>query len=87
MKSDKSYRRVSKLYGLTREEYDQMVEDQGGKCAICGSFGNSRKSLAVDHDHRTGKVRGLLCEHCNNGLGCFLDDVRLLIKAIKYLRG
>ena len=51
-------------YNITLAEYDQMFEDQKGVCAICGNPENNRR-LAVDHDHKTGKVRGLLCTRCN----------------------
>jgi hypothetical protein len=59
-------RRLKKLYGLTQEQYDAMVVDQGGCCAICKRTG---LVLHVDHDHRTGAVRALLCVTCNNHLG------------------
>lgn len=77
-------------YGITQEQYDEMLEAQGGGCAICGSPlpRNSGKShLAVDHDHKTGRVRGLLCDPCNNGLARFDDDPEKLMKAAKYLSG
>lgn len=74
-------------YGLTAEEYKQLIDKQGGKCAICGAnIGNAEGDrLYVDHDHATGKVRGLLCTNCNLGLGKFQDSVQLLQKAILYL--
>lgn len=71
-------------YGLTLEDYEEMLEAQGGGCLICGSKGGER-GLAVDHSHETGKVRGLLCLNCNAGIGNLRDDVELLKKAIKYL--
>lgn len=76
-------------YGLTAEEYKQLIDKQDGKCAICGaSIGNTEGDrLYVDHDHATGKVRGLLCSNCNLGLGKFQDSVQLLQKAILYLGG
>lgn len=86
--------RRSKLkngYGLTIEQYDQMKEEQGGVCAICfqpQTRGNQHGpyGLAVDHDHTTKQVRGLLCNNCNNGLGRFKDNPYLLEQAAKYLR-
>jgi hypothetical protein len=60
----------------------QMLEDQGGVCAICFNA----RFLAVDHDHDTEQVRGLLCEHCNRGLGFFRDSVLALESAIEYLQ-
>jgi Recombination endonuclease VII len=72
-------------YGLTLKEYDQMLYDQDGKCKICKA--EPVTVLSVDHCHYTGKVRGLLCSHCNTGLGMFKDDPLLLAEAIKYLGG
>lgn len=60
-----------KVYNLTLEQYDQMFEDQNGVCAICGGINYGGRRLVVDHDHKTGKVRGLLCHHCNMCLGQF----------------
>lgn len=74
-------------YGLTVEQYEEMHARQGGVCAICGEECSSGRSLAVDHDHKTGLVRGLLCTRCNWGLGHFLDDVVRLKAAIAYLSG
>ena len=80
---------LKKRYGITADKYDEMVALQSNSCAICGSTdvggrgGSSR--LAVDHDHTTGKVRGLLCANCNNGLGRFKDNPDFLQKAIDYL--
>lgn len=74
-----------KLYGLTPQEYEEMVERQNGVCAICGFPESAGKLLGVDHCHRTGKVRQLLCSNCNNGLGKFKDDLVLLRKATGYL--
>lgn len=78
-------------YGITFEYYEFMLNKQQGKCAICQNFPKSLtkngklKDLAVDHDHKTGKVRGLLCTSCNRGLGNFYDNKDLLIKAIEYI--
>lgn len=58
---------IEKTYGLTAEEYDMLLERQGGKCAICRAKPKSQR-LAVDHDHKTGAVRGLLCSRCNHEL-------------------
>lgn len=69
---------------LTADEYDALSERQGGRCAICGDVPKGR--LVVDHDHETGKVRGLLCNFCNAALGFFRDDPHRLIAAANYLQ-
>lgn len=77
-----------KLYGLTVEEFEEIERQQGGVCRICQCPPTGRRNggrLHVDHDHETGEVRGLLCYHCNNGLGRFKDDPELLRSAAKYL--
>jgi len=79
-------------YGLSLEDYQSLLDKQGGLCAICKQTETSKsnvgkpKNLAVDHCHTTGKVRGLLCHHCNTGIGKFMDKVDLLESAIKYLK-
>jgi len=70
-------------YKITGAEYTRMLQEQGCICLICGKTG--KKMLAVDHDHKTNKVRGLLCSKCNLGLGAFNDNAELLLKAITYL--
>lgn len=80
-----------KRYGITVEQYEAMWESQGGKCKICGdpimSHSNEKHKVAcIDHDHKTLKVRGLLCWHCNIGLGKFFDSAERLENAIKYLK-
>jgi len=82
--SDYAHRSTCKKYGLTPDQYSQMLEQQGGGCAICGVTPNGKR-LAVDHCHTTGKVRGLLCSPCNTGLGVFKDNTDLLHNAVKYL--
>lgn len=78
--------RLKKNYGITTEDYNKMFEDQEGCCAICGKHQKDiNKKLAVDHDHVTGKVRGLLCHKCNIGMGHFNDDINLLGIVIEYL--
>lgn len=84
--------RAAKRYGITIQEYDAMFKAQKGLCAICGKPERTRnrvdasiRSLAIDHDHKTGKVRALLCVQCNGGLGQFDDNLKLLQAAILYL--
>jgi hypothetical protein len=72
-------------YGITPEEYDTLVDKQGGMCAICGVVPSTKQGLCVDHNHTTGKVRGLLCRTCNLGLGHFGDSVQRLQAALQYL--
>lgn len=71
-------------YGITVEDYDRMMVEQQGLCSICRGVPGKR-GFQVDHDHNTGKVRGLLCEPCNRGLGQFKDDPILLRVAAQYL--
>jgi hypothetical protein len=77
-------RRRMAQYGLTVDAYDALLAEQGGCCAICGDPPGKRP-LAVDHDHETGDVRGLLCLPCNTGLGLFRDDLERLAAAAAYL--
>lgn len=71
---------------ITKEEYQKMYSLQNGYCAICNKHVSScTKDLALDHDHNTGKVRGFLCDLCNQGLGMFKDNTETLFKAIDYL--
>lgn len=82
----KKYRhRLIRQYGIEPKEFYTMKEEQGGVCAICGSEANGRGELHIDHCHINGHVRGLLCHHCNTGLGHFKDDVSLLNAAALYL--
>lgn len=84
---------LKNYYGLTPEDYDQMLADQNGVCYICGhppkfqrsKFGGS-SLLHVDHCHETGKVRKLLCNTCNTALGAVQDKVDTLEKMITYLK-
>jgi hypothetical protein len=71
------------IYGLTIEQYEQMLQAQGGGCFICGA--PPEENLCVDHSHDTRMVRGLLCLTCNLGLGHFKDDRRLIHAATHYL--
>lgn len=79
---------LRKLYGITHADYERMLVEQGGCCAICGSAspGAHYKFFPVDHDHATDEVRQLLCHACNTGLGRFKDDIELLLKAVAYLK-
>lgn len=72
------YRR---LYGISPEELKILQEKQGGRCAIC----KNERPLNLDHDHKTNKVRGLLCQQCNTALGMLNDSPVLFQRAIDYL--
>ena len=77
-----------KMYGLTPEEYQSILEAQDHSCAICktkDALNGKPNRMYVDHCHTTGKVRGLLCQKCNSGLGMFKDDPEMLMNAINYL--
>lgn len=81
---------LKKQYGLTIEDIKIMLKNQNYKCAICGReiflHGSSKELTAhVDHDHKTGKVRGLLCNACNTGIGLLKDSPLFLANALKYL--
>lgn len=76
------------LYGLSDRDYMILGLTQDWKCAVCFTDIEDLegRDLDVDHDHSTGKIRGLLCGSCNKGLGCFKDSIELLELAIKYLK-
>jgi hypothetical protein len=73
-----------RTYGVPKGTYIRMLAEQEGKCAICGKVPPGRP-LGMDHCHTTGRVRDLLCNHCNSGLGMFGDNSELMLKAIAYL--
>lgn len=85
---------LQRKYGITAEDYDALLAKQDGRCAICrrtpaetGRRRNGAQRLAVDHNHETGEVRGLLCLDCNTALALFGDDADRLQTAIGYLQG
>lgn len=79
----RKYYRIKKLYGLDAAEYEAMM---GGSCAICGAKASDTFKLHVDHCHESGRVRGVLCNKCNQGLGLFNDSGALLLAAMEYLK-
>lgn len=84
------YAHVARTYGLTAAAFDQLHEDQGGRCAACGDEPPSegtyaQRSLHVDHDHETGRVRGLLCHPCNLALGYAQEDPARLLGLAAYI--
>lgn len=78
---------LQREFGITIELFDMMLVAQLGLCIICLLPMTGLREPCVDHDHKTGKVRGLLCSNCNAGLGHFQDNPASLGRAIKYLRG
>lgn len=89
LKHKEKYKQAMREYSLKRkfslsiEEYTKLLEKQKGVCAICDK--ECSRALAVDHCHTSGKIRGLLCNNCNRGLGHLKDSVSILRKAINYL--
>ena len=86
---DKNFK-LKKMYGITLDQYNELLSKQGGKCMICQSDNNGYyrkkpRAFAVDHCHTTSKIRGLLCSDCNTGIGLLKDNIDLLNNAIKYL--
>ena len=77
---------VTKTYGIEAGEYAARYKQQGGKCAICQTATGASKRLAVDHDHKTNAVRGLLCSPCNRFIGRLRDSPEAFLRAYKYLR-
>ena len=73
-------------YGITVEDYKEILELQNNVCAICYKICDTFTRLSVDHDHNTGKVRGLLCSDCNRGLGFFKENADILESATRYLK-
>ena len=83
----RNYRdRLKRVYGITEEEYNLRLEEQGGKCAICRQPAtNFKVRLAVDHNHKTERIRGLLCGNCNHILGKCKDSLDVIQNAYCYL--
>lgn len=95
---DPGYRKVERVrrlfhkFRITQEEYDAILKAQKGKCAICKRPPHDYRKgvllpLSVDHDHKTGKVRGLLCKRCNTAIGLLDDNLTLVKRAVVYLSG
>lgn len=83
--------RLKRQYGITPDDYDRLLKEQGGKCGVCGCADPPKRQgnathWHVDHCHETGNVRGILCYRCNSGLGNFKDNVDSLQAAIAYLK-
>ncbi len=77
---------IERRYGLTPDEYHRLLGKQAGECAICGRHAEELgRPLVVDHNHESGEVRGLLCNGCNVGIGCFGENAWIVAKAAEYL--
>jgi len=87
-KKDLRYYVIQRKYSLTKDDFDKLLRDQNYRCAICNKPFNlpDTHNIYIDHNHRTGKVRGLLCPKCNSGIGYFEDNPEYLDKAFKYLK-
>lgn len=72
-------------YGITQKDYDSLLKNQKGVCAICKGTNKSGRGLGVDHCHTTGKIRGLLCDNCNRGIGFLGEDIKRCREVIDYL--
>ena len=75
-------------HGITIEQFELLAKKQHGVCAICKSppsKQNRKKRLCIDHCHKTGKIRGLLCSKCNHGIGLFGDDKAIIVSAVNYI--
>lgn len=75
-------RDLKRRYGMTEDRYNEILTEQQGRCGVCHRF----RKLVVDHNHKTGKNRGLLCNNCNTGLGLFEENPTLLDGAKRYLQ-
>lgn len=85
-KASKTRAHAKARYGLTLEEYTAAIAHASGTCDICGlDTSKTKKGSQLDHCHRTGKIRGVLCSKCNTGLGLFDDNIEVLLKAVAYL--
>lgn len=82
-----SYRwnRIKRIYNISKEQYYKMLEDQDSKCLICGAD-LFEKNCHIDHNHKNGKVRGLLCSRCNQAIGLLNEDMEILKKAYEYIK-
>lgn len=78
---------LKRKYGISLAEYDEMFDEQNGRCGICGTedTGSRFKHFTVDHCHDSGAIRGLLCNNCNRGIGLLGDTLKDLSKAVLYL--
>lgn len=82
---------ISRRFGTTKAAYEELLTQQDGRCAICGRGNSGRnrdgsaRRLHIDHDHKSGTIRGLLCSSCNSGLAPFREDPGRMMRAVLYL--
>lgn len=81
------HEQLRSVFRIGIEDYEKMLADQGGVCAICGTSDSGKFTFAVDHNHKTNRIRGILCHWCNKGLGQFYDNPKNLRRAADYLDG
>lgn len=80
------FRKLKSKRGITKEQYEELLKSQNYRCAICSKKAEDHyRPLALDHDHTTGKIRGILCDNCNRCLGLLKDNKIILQKALEYL--
>lgn len=78
---------LKRFWNMTEEQYNKLLIDQKGKCGVCErTESNPHKRLCIDHNHQTGLIRGLLCDHCNRALGLLDDSIQKLQSALLYLQ-
>lgn len=79
---------LQRSYGISEETFEQMCATQNNMCLICSQiFSCERKFIHIDHCHKTGRIRGILCNHCNNLLGHAKENITILKRAVEYLNG
>jgi hypothetical protein len=76
---------IKRKYNITKDDFDKLFESQGKRCPICGTSEFTQKTLNIDHCHVSGKVRGVLCNKCNTGLGAFDENPDTMLRAIDYV--
>lgn len=87
MKAKDRKNSLKRFWNMTQEQFQVLLNAQNGTCALCSKTeSNPNKSLCIDHDHNTGRIRGLLCDNHNRAMGLFKDSIEDMEKAIKYLK-
>ncbi len=85
LRAQERRKHLRRAYGLTQNDYNEMLESQNYVCAICKAPYDDQRALCVDHDHDTGAIRGLLCNNCNQGIGLLGDNCEGMSQALRYL--